>query len=404
MKLLILFSVLSCISFAQSKNILDDKFDKVKAKRSEGSDECKYINGLLNEDESYECCNMDGIDCEDGHITSIRLSMKNLNGTFPESIGNLTELKRLNLFDNMEITGTIPDSIGQLTKLETLNLGLNKLSGSIPTSIGNLTKLKTLTLSKNNFSGAIPESIGNLTELTSMDLSSNNFEGVIPESFGKLTMLTSLLLNQNNLNGPLDFIGNLTALTTLFLSDNDIYTAIPESIGNLKQLEHLYCTNANLIGSLPDSIRKLKKLKNLELNNNPLLSGKVPNITNDYTHCNFYDTSLCYVTSERNLHCNYPHDNANCGECAENATLVDDVCQCDSGYSGLGYINCESDNKNNGGDVSDTNLLNENENEKDKDKEKDNKDDASSSALKINSIFSYMNIFIITFIMLLLKL
>jgi len=39
-----------------------------KSKRAETSDECKYINSMLGEDETYDCCNYDGIECENGNI------------------------------------------------------------------------------------------------------------------------------------------------------------------------------------------------------------------------------------------------------------------------------------------------------------------------------------------------
>ena len=73
MKAYYLFSILLvvfCTTFA--KNIIN-KRDGVnsKSKRAETSDECKYINSMLGEGESYNCCNYDGITCENGHITKM---------------------------------------------------------------------------------------------------------------------------------------------------------------------------------------------------------------------------------------------------------------------------------------------------------------------------------------------
>lgn len=37
-------------------------------KRNEISDECQYINSLFGKDNSYNCCEKEGITCSDGHI------------------------------------------------------------------------------------------------------------------------------------------------------------------------------------------------------------------------------------------------------------------------------------------------------------------------------------------------
>jgi len=73
MKVYYLFSILLvvfCTTFA--KNIIK-KRDGVnsKSKRAETSDECKYINSMLGEGESYNCCDNGGITCENGHITKM---------------------------------------------------------------------------------------------------------------------------------------------------------------------------------------------------------------------------------------------------------------------------------------------------------------------------------------------
>jgi len=78
MKVYCLFSILLvvlCTTFA--KNIAKKRDEEVnsKLKRSVSSDECKYINSMLGEDEYYECCvymqydwGIRGIKCENGHI------------------------------------------------------------------------------------------------------------------------------------------------------------------------------------------------------------------------------------------------------------------------------------------------------------------------------------------------
>ena len=71
----------------------------------------------------------------------------------------------INLSDR-ELTGSIPPEIGNLTNLTSLDLGNNQLTGEIPPDIGNLTNLTYLNLSNNQLTGNIPESICELTNLT----------------------------------------------------------------------------------------------------------------------------------------------------------------------------------------------------------------------------------------------
>jgi Leucine-rich repeat (LRR) protein len=59
----------------------------------------------------------------------------------PNSIGQLTQLKNLDIYDN-KLT-VLPNSIGQLTQLQILNISNNQLT-SLPESIGQLTQLEEL--------------------------------------------------------------------------------------------------------------------------------------------------------------------------------------------------------------------------------------------------------------------
>ncbi len=89
-----------------------------------------------------------------------------------------------------------------------------------------------------------------------------------------------------------------------------------------------------------------------DIENNKNLYGKIPNInyaTNYYQDdgkCNFGGTSLCYSKEDENPLCSYPTTYYNCTECIDdNSSLVEDLCQCNEGYSGVGYIKCYSDDK-----------------------------------------------------------
>jgi Leucine-rich repeat (LRR) protein len=84
-------------------------------------------------------------------------------------------------------------------------------SGPMPSAIGNLTNLKTLQI-HNAYIGTIPYTIGQLKELTWLDVAGCNFSGSIPSSIANLTQLTKLDLSYNSLNGK-------STTVTSFLSD-----------------------------------------------------------------------------------------------------------------------------------------------------------------------------------------
>ncbi|KAL0285554.1 UNVERIFIED_CONTAM: Receptor kinase-like protein Xa21 [Sesamum angustifolium] len=64
------------------------------------------------------------------------LAENNLTGEFPDTIGNLRNLRRFQAYDN-GIQGGIPSGLCNLEGLYELNLGKNKLSGELPSCLGN---------------------------------------------------------------------------------------------------------------------------------------------------------------------------------------------------------------------------------------------------------------------------
>ena len=74
------------------------------------------------------------------HCSTLDLRKLELTGEIPESIGTLTNLKSIYLYEN-QLTGSIPYSIGNLLKLESLWLYDNKLTGALPHSIGKLVRV-----------------------------------------------------------------------------------------------------------------------------------------------------------------------------------------------------------------------------------------------------------------------
>ncbi|NJO17175.1 MAG: choice-of-anchor D domain-containing protein [Thioploca sp.] len=188
-------------------------------------------------------CNWTGVICTGGHVTKIERNDKNLIGTIPSQLQNLTQLTHLFLPVN-QLSGPIPSELGNLTQLESLFLPHNNLSGSIPSTLGNLRNLKELVLGdlgwyprSNNLNGSIPSTLGNLIQLKTLNLSGNQLSGFIPNELGNLIHLDSLDLSSNQLSGPIpNDLGNLSQLWYLDLHHNQLSRNIPSSLNKLNNL------------------------------------------------------------------------------------------------------------------------------------------------------------------------
>ena len=96
-----------------------------------------------------------------GRVTELRLSGLELNGTIPPKLGNLTELRILNLGNN-SLTGSIPPELGSLSNLSHVYLNTNRLTGEIPSQISDLWNLREMWLQDNTLTGEIPVALSEL--------------------------------------------------------------------------------------------------------------------------------------------------------------------------------------------------------------------------------------------------
>ena len=170
---------------------------------------------------------------------------------FPDIVLKLTKLKRLDMANN-KIT-KIPNEIDQLINLEELNVSGNYLITKIPDTIGNLTKLKTLKVHYNILT-EIPDTIGNLTNLETLYLNNNKITK-IPDIIGNLTKLKMLNLGYNKLKYLPDTIGNLTELNRLYLQFNELVT-LPQSMSKLNNLSDNVDFSKNPYKYIPENVQK----------------------------------------------------------------------------------------------------------------------------------------------------
>ncbi|XP_042408075.1 probable inactive receptor kinase At1g48480 [Zingiber officinale] len=161
-------------------------------------------------------CSWDGVSCEGGRVTELRLPGSSLNGSIPSrTIGNLTALRALSLRYN-HLSGTLPSDFSALVSLRYLYLQNNRLSGDIPSVLFSLPQLVYLDLAANSLAGSIPVGFNNLTALEVLFLEQNRLSGEIPDLL--LSSLVQFNVSFNQLNGSIpawlrgmpasSFIGN----------------------------------------------------------------------------------------------------------------------------------------------------------------------------------------------------
>lgn len=148
------------------------------------------------------------------------------------------------------------DTVALCSKLTHLGFFDMGLEGTLPESIGNLTNLMKISLSLNNFTGGIPESIGQLVNVVKLDLSQNKLTGPIPKAIGKMASLQELYLFENELSGPIPpSIAGASCLEVLVLAKNKLGGAVP-NLRPLKKLAKFNVKENALRGAKSSRIRR----------------------------------------------------------------------------------------------------------------------------------------------------
>ncbi|KAL6311414.1 hypothetical protein AAG906_035488 [Vitis piasezkii] len=274
--------------------------------------------------------------CANGTLRTLSLSDNRFRGLVPYLTG-FSVLERLYL-DYNQLNGTLPESIGQLAELTWFDIGSNSLQGVIseahffnlsnlchldlsynsltfnmslmwvppfhqldvlPDWFWNLTSnINTLNISNNQIRGVLPNLSSQFGTYPDIDISSNSFEGSIPQLPSTVTRLD---LSNNKLSGSISllctiansylvyldlsnnsFTGALpncwpqwASLAVLNLENNKFSGKIPNSLGYLQLIQTLHLRNNNLTGELPLSLKNCTNLRLIDLGKNRL-SGKIP--------------------------------------------------------------------------------------------------------------------------------
>ncbi|XP_024985144.1 receptor-like protein 7 [Cynara cardunculus var. scolymus] len=222
--------------------------------------------------------------------------------TFPNSIGAMKNLERLDLSNN-EISGQIPDwarVIGgnelvhldlarnsitglpqfQWNGLEYFGMQSNLIQGTFPTSICNMRNLEYLDMSNNSFSGVIPECLGKMiTTLKMIHMGHNHFHGTIPNAYKDCGQLGGLILNGNQLEGEVPiWLSKCQSLKVLDLGNNHLNGTFLHWSSHLSHLQVLVLKSNKFHGPIESSSmiqHPFPSLKVLDLSENKFV-GHLP--------------------------------------------------------------------------------------------------------------------------------
>ncbi|RYR14495.1 hypothetical protein Ahy_B04g071081 [Arachis hypogaea] len=239
-----------------------------------------------NQSGVVDCCQWNGVSCNNGHVTGLDLSQESISGGLhnSSSLFNFEHLHSLNLafnnfasfipslhldLSNAGFCGQIPKGIFHIQTLKTLDVSNNEdLEGSLPEFL-QLGQLDTLILSNTNFSGQLVSSISNWKQLSTLDLSNCQFNGTLPDSLSELTNLVHLDLSYNRFSGPIPSFNKSKNLQYLSLLQNELAGTILST--QWEELSNLCIINLGdnfFSGKIPKSLFTIPSLQEFTLSDN----------------------------------------------------------------------------------------------------------------------------------------
>ncbi|KAM3317101.1 hypothetical protein ACQJBY_034983 [Aegilops geniculata] len=248
-------------------------------------------------------------------IKNLALDSTYLYGPFPDALGGMISLQRLEFknngnsatmtvdlnnlcdLDNLWLDGSLAfanltDFVMKLPqcssrKLRFLSSNHNNMAGMLPDRVGHFTSLMYLFLYNNSITGAIPTGLLNCTSLKSVGLGLNQLSGQIPTL---PRSLTGVDLSMNSLSGPLPSDFGTPYLTVLSLSSNYITGHVPKPICELQNLVFLDLSKNRFVGEFP-RCSSMPKLAFLHLSNNNF-SGNFPPLLQNCSELIFLDLAM----------------------------------------------------------------------------------------------------------------
>ncbi|XP_076938032.1 receptor-like protein EIX1 [Bidens hawaiensis] len=198
-------------------------------------------------------------------------------------------------FSNVDLAGPHLNFSRMLPNIEHLHLRENAIKGRFPSVLTNMSSLVSLGLSGNLLNSSIPF----MPSLLKLDLSYNNIRLIDHIGIWRRCNLKELIVSDSNLEGEMhgpstnESICSQYALEVLDLSGNELSGLIPKSLGMLTSLRALYLASNILQGPIPKALGRLIILKALYLSYNQL-DGPIPTFVGQLTELDLSYNNLNY--------------------------------------------------------------------------------------------------------------